>query len=386
MPVNDQKQHHTNPQGINSLQDTLQTDLPQDSTVTIQGQDTVQKSVDSLSTRQLTPDDIQSLFDRSNRHQEMLDSISQQQQQPVSYRLQESQPEEVVLLDSGHIILSVDSLSGFCLPQFTLELPRYSRLEEAEHKPVFIEDSVETAVSDRPGKKSVWLERKTEDKMAEKEKKVLADDWLLGVFLLSFIILAWIRLFYNKFLSPTFTAVFNHQVSYNLFRDRSSVSSRVALGLNVIFYLNSGLYLYLALTHLDISIGRLVGFWAYLVLTVVIVALYALKTVLLYLVGAISLTQKTFAEYIHTVFLFNRILGLTLFPVILGMVYIPDAALPLFLYSGLALILLAFVLRLLRLFQIFIKEGVSILYCILYLCALEFLPILLFFKLSGLLV
>ena len=388
MPVNDHKNHQTNSdtKGISNLQDTIQVDLSQDNTAKMQDQDSIQKSINSLSTRQRAPEDIQSLFERSNRHQDMLDSISQQQQQPVIRILQEIEPEEVILLDSSHIILSVDSLSNLPLPELLFDLSRNSRLEEMERKPVLIEESGETAFSNGQKKESIWLERKTEAEMSEKEKMVQAQDWFLGIFLVSFILLAWIRLFYNKFLSPTFTALINQQVSYNLFRDRSSVSSRVAMGLNVIFYLNTGLYLYLTLTYLAIDIGRFEGFRAYAVLTILLIALHAAKSILLYLVGAISLTQKAFAEYAHTVFLFNRDLGLVLFPVVLGMVYITDVALPLFMYCGMALILVSYILRLFRGFQIFIREGVSILFWILYLCALEFLPIFLFFKLSGLLV
>jgi len=388
MLVNDQKNHQTNPASkrIISLQDTIQSGVSQDSTAMEAGQDSIQKASDSLSIRQFSPEDIQSLFERSNRHQDTIDSLARQPQIPSFRSIQEVEPEPVVLLDSGHVILSVDSLSFLPLPEFSLNLPRYSYLEKEEGEPVFIEDRGETGDTAKTEKETVWLQKEAEKGLGEKEKMDVSHDWLLGVFLLSFIILAWIRLFYNKFLSPTVVALINQQVSYNLFRDRSSVSSRVALGLNVIFYLNTGLYLYLTLTYLKIEIGRLGGFRAYVILTALIIALYAVKSIVLYLLGAISLTQKTFAEYTHTVFLFNRNLGLALFPVVLGMVYISDTVLPLFLYSGMVLILLAYMLRLYRGFQIFIREGVSILYWILYLCALEFLPILLFLKLSGLLV
>jgi hypothetical protein len=388
MSGNEQKKHQPGPysEGIRTLQDTIQSVIPQDSTVIQSGQDSIQKSIDSLSIRQFTPENIQSLFERSNRHQEALDSLSRQPQATAFQVIQEVKPEPFALLDSNHILFSVDSFHSLPLPEFELDLPRYSYREEGKSVPVFIEDRGERTDSGKSGKKTTWVQKDVEKGLAEKEKLTVSNDWFLGVFLTSFILLAWIRLFYNKFLSPTFTAVINQQVSYNLFRDRSSVSSRVALGLNFIFYLNAGLYLYLVLSHLEIDFGRLGGFIAYLVLISLIVALYAAKSVVFYLVGIISLTQKPFAEYTHTVFLFNRNLGLALFPVVLGIVYISDSVLPVFLYTGMILILVGYLLRLFRGFQIFIKEGVSILYWILYLCALEFLPILLFLKLSGLLV
>jgi hypothetical protein len=388
MSGNDQKKHQFSPysEGIRSLQDTIQSVISQDSTLMQTGQDSIQKSIDSLSSGRFTPEDIQSLFERSNRRQETLDSLSRQSQATAFRVIQEVKPEPFVLLDSNHIIFSVDSSPSLPLPEFKLEMPRYSYREEGKSEPVFIEDRGEMMDSGKSGEKTTWLQKDVEKDLVEKEIMAVPNDWFLGVFLLSFILLAWIRLFYNKFLSPTFAAIINQQVSYSLFRGRSSVSSRVALGLNVIFYLHAGLYLYLVLSHLGVDINRLGDFMTYLVLIPLIVALYAAKSIVFYLVGVISLTQNTFAEYTHTVFLFNRNLGLALFPVVVGMVYLSDSVFPIFLYTGMVLILVTYLLRLFRGFQIFINEGVSILYWILYLCALEILPILLFLKLSGLLV
>lgn len=388
MVVTALNKHQSNPglQATGILQDTLQYAVSQDSTATHAGQDSIQQSVDSSSIRQFSLEEIQSLFDRSNRHRDTLDSLSRQIERRPGPVIQEVVKEPVIMLDSNHILLSVDSPSFLPPPELTLNLPLYSYRVEEKGEPVLIEEHGELTAADRSESERTWLEQKGEKELVEKEKMVVSHDWFLGIFLISFIILAWIRLFYNKFLAPTFVSLINQQVSYTLFRDRSSVSSRVSAGLNIIFYLNTGLFLYLALTHHGIEMNGLSGFWAYLVLTACIIALYIAKSIVLYLVGTISLTQKTFAEYAHTVSLFNRNIGLALFPVVLGMVYIPDTVFPLFLYGGILLILLAYSLRIFRGFQIFIREGVSILYWILYLCALEFLPILLFFKLSGLLV
>lgn len=380
-------EHRTNPDPELRLspQDTLQSVIPQDSSAIQAGQDSLQKPVDSSSIKKFSPEEIQSLFERSNRHQDTLDSISRQSRRPSAPIVREVEPEPVVMLDSSHVLLSIDSLSFLPLPEPTLNLPRYSYRVVDKSEPVLVDDREEKTLT-QPGKERVWFEKAGKQTLIAKEKMAVSHDWFLGIFLTAFILLAWIRLFYNKFLSPTFVSLINQQVSYNLFRDRSSVSSRVSFGLNIIFYLNIGLYIYLTLNYLEIVISRLGGFRMYLILVAGILVLYLSKSLILYLTGAISLNQKTFAEYTHTVFLFNRNIGLALFPVLLGMVYMPDSLFPLLLYSGIVLILLAYILRIFRGFQIFIREGVSIFYWILYLCALEFLPILLFFKLSGLLV
>ena len=363
---------------IRILQDAIPSVVPQDSVVSQSVQDSVQTASDSLSTKQLSLDEIQLLFEESNRRQET--------NRPLFPAIRVIETEPVVLLDSSHVIFSTDSPVFLQIPRFELNLPQYSYRDQETSGPVFIEDTEGMSVKGTRGEEKVLTHKESEKNLVEKEKMVLSNDWILGVLLIAFVILAWIRLFYNKFLSPTFVAVINQQVSHNLFRDKSSVSFRVSSGLNLIFYLNAGLYLYLAVLYLEVDIAGVAGFRALVLMCLLLIALYVAKYIISAMAGVISLTQKTFTEYLHNVSLFNKSLGLALFPVILGIVYMSELLLPLFFYAGIVLIVAAYSLRLFRGFQIFIRESVSIFYWILYLCALEILPILLFFKLSGLLV
>jgi hypothetical protein len=272
------------------------------------------------------------------------------------------------------------------LPDFNLDLPEISYRTPENSDAVFIESDINS--QERPAGESLSTGHRIDSDplLLEKSKTAISTDWILGVLIFSFVILAWIRLFYNKFLSPTFVAAFSQQVSHNLYQDKSSVSFRVSSGLNLIFYLNGGLFVYLLMQLWGKALWGQDGFFLFGVLFFLLIGLYLAKQLLSLLVGVISQTQKVFSEYMHNVFLFNKNLGLIFFPVILGMVYMSDRIFPVFLYAGIACICVAFLFRIFRGFQIFIKEGVSILYWILYLCALEILPILLFLKLSGLMV
>jgi hypothetical protein len=366
-------------------QDTVLVAPVQD-TIAVFPQDTVTTDSLPLTEDSSRVDAIQLLFEQSNRRQEVLDSISRRTERP-SYV---SPTEEGLLpdyaIDSSHIIFSVDSPGTILLPGFDLDLPEYSYREQADEGFVFIEapdDRSEALVQE---KETTTVTPGPDQEFSGKEKAMVSDDWILGVILASFIVLAWVRLFYNKFLSPTIVAFINQQVSHNLFRDKSGVSMRVSSGLNLIFYLNGGLFLYLLVRQLDTNILGLEGFWLFSFFCVCLMGFYLTKQFISYLVGAISLTQKMFKEYMHNVFVYNKNIGLFFFPVILGIVYMPPFLQSLFFYAGLAIFGMAYLFRFIRGFQIFLKEGVSILYWILYLCALEILPILLFLKLSGLLV
>ena len=367
-------------------QDTIPATVQQDSTDITVSQDTVLTNSPARPEDSVNVESILLLFEQSNRHQKTIDSLTRPVGRPSSAASASEDPGMIFSFDSSHIIFSVDSSASVSLPDFELDLPKYSYKSQENEGSVFIEGGDDHSVQSATDHKVTVSAKGSGPSLMEKEKFLGPDDWILGIILASFVVLAWIRLFYNKFLSPTIVAVINQQVSHNLFRDKSGVSMRVASGLNLIFYLNGGLFLYLLVKQLGTNLLGLDRFWMFLVLCLILMGVYSVKQFITFLVGTISLSRKLFTEYMHNVFLFNKNIGLFLFPVILGMVYMPDFLYSLFFYLGLFILSSAYLLRLIRGFQIFIKEGVSILYWILYLCALEILPILLFLKLSGLLV
>lgn len=77
----------------------------------------------------------------------------------------------------------------------------------------------------------------------------------------------------------------------------------------------------------------------------------------------------------------NYILGILFIPVVLGMVYGGESVFELCLATGGFVFLLLLILYVYRLFVIFFKDLASLLYLILYLCALEIIPIMIGYKL-----
>ena len=120
--------------------------------------------------------------------------------------------------------------------------------------------------------------------------------------------------------------------------------------------------------------------------TVAILAVYTLKTIVCKFLGYVFLVQDEFDEYLHNVNLFNKNIGLILFPVVVLYPFINDSIKPVILYSGLFFAAGLFILRLHRGFQIIMKKGISFFYLILYLCAIEILPILILLKFTGVLI
>ena len=75
----------------------------------------------------------------------------------------------------------------------------------------------------------------------------LRPDWLMGIIIGCLVLLAWLKLFYNKFLDQTIQSLINYQLSTKLLRDQNIFSRRVAFILNINFILSGSAFIYLIL-------------------------------------------------------------------------------------------------------------------------------------------
>jgi len=88
-------------------------------------------------------------------------------------------------------------------------------------------------------------------------------------------------------------------------------------------------------------------------------------------------------EIISNIWAFNAIIGLILSPLVFSLLFVPlsfKEGLTILLFFLLSLYLLC---RLIRWVKILFEHSVSILYMILYLCALEILPVIVLYKILG---
>ncbi len=94
----------------------------------------------------------------------------------------------------------------------------------------------------------------------------------------------------------------------------------------------------------------------------------------------ITREYDAFEEYIVTIYQSYRFLGITLFLIIVLLSYTNLFPLKSLFIPGFIIAAVVYLMRIIRLFLIFMKRNISILYLILYLCALEFLPVLVLMK------
>ncbi len=122
------------------------------------------------------------------------------------------------------------------------------------------------------------------------------------------------------------------------------------------------------------------GWHTYLGYAGLVAAGYLLKFFFLLLFRFLVGTDAGTHEYIFTMFLINKALGMILLPLVVLAAYIQGQAVDLLLWAGIAIFFLLFLYRLWRGGSIGVSYNVAPFYLFLYLCTLEILPLVVIAK------
>ncbi|MDR1679512.1 MAG: DUF4271 domain-containing protein [Prevotellaceae bacterium] len=109
-------------------------------------------------------------------------------------------------------------------------------------------------------------------------------------------------------------------------------------------------------------------------------AFIGIKLLIFKVIGFIFFEQNLSRLFIKSYFSILFGLGLLLFPLTVGLIYMPPSLHQSFLILALFLCIVAFFLMIYKTLQIFLHKYSSFFYIMLYLCALEILPILIVLK------
>jgi hypothetical protein len=205
-------------------------------------------------------------------------------------------------------------------------------------------------------------------------------DWTVGVMFLAAVVLAVVRSVSPSLFRSVFRMVFMRGINENGSRDTGSLFLWQSTLMNLSSFISVSIFCFLAFTWAGAEIPGVGRFVSWLICFAVVIAAVTLRHIVCNITGSISDEQEIFREYIMTVYQGYRLGGFIFLLISFVILYsdgIPDG--PLFI-SGVAIAGLLYVLRVLRLIFIFITRHVSILYLILYLCALEILPVVITVK------
>lgn len=112
----------------------------------------------------------------------------------------------------------------------------------------------------------------------------------------------------------------------------------------------------------------------------IIISALTIRHFICIVVGNISGETEVFREYLLGIYRAYRLAGILLLIDLSLILYTTVIPVKILFYAGFSVVALLYIIRIFRLFLIFINRHVSIFYLILYLCALEILPVVVIIK------
>ncbi|WP_421921088.1 DUF4271 domain-containing protein [Marinifilum sp.] len=206
-------------------------------------------------------------------------------------------------------------------------------------------------------------------------------DWMSAVGILILILMAIIRFSFNKYLHRLIDSILNYQVSNTLFLEKNMRNRRGGIFLNGLFFVNFSFFAVLYYNYIHTGIDQESSILRFFSVLTGLSLIYFGKLIVVRTIAYIFDGVKEGKEYLYNVFIYNKNLGIFLSPITLSVPFVVEFAAHFLLHAGLILTLIFYLLRLFRGIKILFRKHVSIFYMILYLCALEILPLLVIYKL-----
>ena len=213
------------------------------------------------------------------------------------------------------------------------------------------------------------------------EPSVYSKNFLFWVFLVSLILMAFVVANARAAIANAYAAISSDSALRQIYKEPMGWGSVAYLALYVLFWLNLAIFIYLLLTHYGVSsqYGKLTTF---MICLGGVGLIYMVRHSVLYLISKVFPIEKEVRTYNFIILTVGILLGLILMPLNIFIAYAPDSLSQLFIYGAYAAILLAYLVRSLRGLTVastFLVDNKF--HFLLYLCAVEFAPLLILVKL-----
>lgn len=205
--------------------------------------------------------------------------------------------------------------------------------------------------------------------------------WVMVLIVLSVMIVGYLFSAFNSRFVAVIKAFFSERFAEQLSREEHSLSHPSSVFLSLNFLLTSSLFVLLAIFSFDSSIVKF-SFLAYLLVFGLMLAIYFIRIVSLKILGFIFDKPAVVNKYIFITYLVNQVVGMAFIPVIIFVAYGQPSFVNAFVYIGISLFVLEFLIRIGKGAAAVLSGGeVTLFYLLLYLCTLEILPLLFAWKL-----
>lgn len=203
---------------------------------------------------------------------------------------------------------------------------------------------------------------------------------IFGTLLVCFLIFAILKLRQPAKVRFLISSFYKGKSVMQPFREELILTSASAILLTLNFFIMMGLLGYSAVGYFGLSTpfqgAALLG-----VITLAVAVAYLLKLLVSWIVQFVIGTDRGITEYRYNVLFYCQNVGLILLPLMFILTYIDPEFKDELLYGAFAVVSLLFCYRIVKSIVIGVRESVPALYLFLYLCTLEFLPLVVVIKL-----
>lgn len=207
--------------------------------------------------------------------------------------------------------------------------------------------------------------------------------WVMGLIILSVMMIGYLfSAFHSRFIA-VIRSFFTMRYASQLAREEHSLTHPASIFLSINFIISCSLFILQVVSSSVFSrAGIEMSFIDFFIMLAGISAMYFVKIIVIKISGFIFAKQIIAAEYIFIIFLVNQIIGIVLVPIIIFIAYGNEPFRNSFIYAGIFLLAIAFIIRVGKGVLAVLSSGaITPFYLFLYLCALEILPLLLGYKL-----
>jgi len=211
-------------------------------------------------------------------------------------------------------------------------------------------------------------------------QKPLHHDWIIGVVFLAAYLWLIVRNT-TRSIFPEMTRFFLLRgINESPSRDTGSLFTWQSTVMNFVSFMVLGLFTYCAAEWYDFIPEGIPPLLFMLISLGAVIFGVTFRHFICLAAGNLSGESEVFTEYLVNVYQYYRFSSVIVFVVVIVLVYTIILPPQTIILVGAIVLIMFYVLRVLRLFLIFMKRNISVLYLILYLCALEILPVLIIVK------
>jgi hypothetical protein len=199
-------------------------------------------------------------------------------------------------------------------------------------------------------------------------------------------IYAWISVYYSNELVQTFQASINFSLTNKMFNNKSLLQNQLDAVLYLYYFLSLTFMLYFMELRTGVIPLKLQGALLFLFNFGLLAVLFFGRLMLHNIAGFLFNRTKIIREYLYNMFVFNKLSGLVILPLMFLVVYTRGSLQDIVFWTIIFALSGILVMRLIRGVVFSYKKDVLNFYMFLYLCALEIIPLVLLYRwLEGIL-